>query len=65
MPLSEIRKDYIQDKYVIIAARRGKRPHEIDKKSLPANTCRFYHAQLDKEPYVMEVCGFQDSPFKR
>lgn len=26
---SEIRKDYIQDKYVIIAPRRGARPHEL------------------------------------
>jgi UDPglucose--hexose-1-phosphate uridylyltransferase len=25
----EIRKDYIQDKYVIIAPRRGKRPHDV------------------------------------
>jgi len=29
-PKSELRKDYIQDKYVIIAPRRGKRPHEIE-----------------------------------
>ncbi len=26
---SEIRKDYIQEKYVIIAPKRGKRPHEL------------------------------------
>ena len=25
---SEIRKDYIQEKYVIIAPKRGKRPHD-------------------------------------
>ena len=33
MPLksSELRKDYIQDKYVIIAPRRGKRPHDVAK----------------------------------
>ncbi|MFH1838123.1 MAG: galactose-1-phosphate uridylyltransferase [Candidatus Kuenenbacteria bacterium] len=31
---SEIRKDYIQDKYVIIAPRRNKRPHAIIK-SIP------------------------------
>jgi len=29
-PKSELRKDYIQDKYVIIAPRRGKRPHEVE-----------------------------------
>jgi len=33
MPLksSELRKDYIQEKYVIIAPRRGKRPHDVAK----------------------------------
>jgi UDPglucose--hexose-1-phosphate uridylyltransferase len=33
MPLktSELRKDYIQEKYVIIAPRRGKRPHDTVK----------------------------------
>ncbi|MEA3398711.1 MAG: galactose-1-phosphate uridylyltransferase [Patescibacteria group bacterium] len=28
---SEIRKDYIQEKYVIIAPKRGKRPHDVEK----------------------------------
>ncbi|PKL72165.1 galactose-1-phosphate uridylyltransferase [Candidatus Kuenenbacteria bacterium HGW-Kuenenbacteria-1] len=32
---SEIRKDYIQDKYVIIAPRRGKRPHDVAKPIAP------------------------------
>lgn len=27
---SELRKDYIQDKYVIIAPHRGKRPHDVE-----------------------------------
>ncbi|MDD2807246.1 MAG: galactose-1-phosphate uridylyltransferase [Patescibacteria group bacterium] len=31
MKKSELRKDYIQDKYVIIAPRRGRRPHDIEK----------------------------------
>lgn len=31
IPRSEIRKDYIQEKYVIIAPRRGKRPHDIER----------------------------------
>jgi len=31
MPKSEIRKDYIQEKYVIIAPKRGKRPHDTIK----------------------------------
>ncbi|MBI4653159.1 galactose-1-phosphate uridylyltransferase [Candidatus Kuenenbacteria bacterium] len=32
---SEIRKDYIQDKYVIIAPRRSQRPYEIAKSATP------------------------------
>ncbi len=28
---NEIRKDYIQEKYVLIAPRRGKRPHDVEK----------------------------------
>ncbi len=31
MPKSELRKDYIQEKYVIIAPKRGKRPHDIER----------------------------------
>ena len=27
---SELRKDYIQDKYVIIAPKRNKRPHDLE-----------------------------------
>ncbi len=39
---SEIRKDYIQEKYVIIAPKRGKRPHDVIKAKeyhKPLNTC--------------------------
>lgn len=40
---SEIRKDYIQEKYVIIAPRRGKRPHDFHKEIVePVNeSCVF------------------------
>lgn len=55
---SEIRKDYIQDKYVIIAPRRGTRPHEavssIPQKIVPP-PCRFCPEKLDQEEYVFEV----------
>lgn len=67
MPKSEIRKDYIQDKYVIIAPRRGRsgRPHEFRKAAPPkvkSKTCHFCPARLDKEPYpyVLEVGGKQE-----
>jgi len=54
---SEIRKDYIQDKYVIIAPRRGVRPHEKKEECAPTPTpapCRFCPEKLDLEPYVFE-----------
>ncbi len=41
---SEIRKDYIQEKYVIIAPKRGKRPHDVIKPKdyhKPLSTCVF------------------------
>lgn len=42
---SEIRKDYIQEKYVIIAPRRGERPYDISKEAAPrirkARVCAF------------------------
>ncbi len=50
--LPEIRKDYIQDKYVIIAPVRGKRPHNIErpeqKKPAKAKDCFFCPSKVDK-----------------
>lgn len=51
--LSEIRKDYIQDKYVIVAPRRAKRPHEVVARQAVA--CHLCPQELDKEPYILEV----------
>ena len=50
---SEIHKDYIQDKYVIIAPRRTKRPHEFAAGR--AAVCHLCPKQLDKEPYILEI----------
>jgi len=33
----EIRRDYIQEKYVIIAPKRGKRPHDVEKPQITKN----------------------------
>lgn len=55
---SEIRKDYIQDKYVIIAPRRGVRPHETKEECKPASVpapCHFCPEKLDLEIAVLEV----------
>lgn len=49
---SEIRKDYIQEKYVIIAPRRGKRPHDTPVASPAASPivkdCAFCPARSNK-----------------
>lgn len=48
---SEIRKDYIQEKYVIIAPMRGKRPHNIEVAKTAdgrEKTCVFCPAQVNK-----------------
>jgi len=48
----EIRKDYIQEKYVIIAPKRGKRPHDVERperiKPLIKKECIFCPSQINK-----------------
>ena len=48
----EIRKDYIQDKYVIIAPARNKRPQNLErpqqKKPAKTSNCIFCPNQVDK-----------------
>lgn len=59
---SEIRKDYIQEKYVIIAPKRGKRPHDVIKpKSYhkPLNTCVLCPESL-KETKALYQIGKDD-----
>lgn len=52
---SEIRKDYVQEKYVIIAPKRQSRPHDVgyedhvSKKNLHRN-CWLCPSQINKEP---------------
>ena len=53
MPRPEIRKDYIQEKYVIIAPKRGKRPHDTIKPKTyhkPLDTCVFCPESLKDTP---------------
>lgn len=58
---SEIRKDYIQDKYVIIAPRRGKRPHDVSQatksafQKAPQRPCPFCTDQLKNVPASLTV----------
>lgn len=56
---SEIRKDYIQEKYVIIAPRRSKRPHELERperiKPPKVSTCVFCPKKIDKQKAVFTL----------
>lgn len=58
---SEIRKDYIQEKYVIIAPRRGKRPHDtVQPQPLvlaQKADCVFCPDQIDKVSKVLLTVG--------
>ena len=52
MPKSEIRKDYIQEKYVIISPKRDLRPHDLERpervKAVPQANCVFCPVQVGK-----------------
>jgi len=56
---SEIRKDYIQEKYVIIAPRRGKRPHDVERperiKPPSTHKCVFCPKNVDKQKSVLTI----------
>lgn len=58
-PSAEIRKDYIQDKYVIIAPRRHKRPRDTKKDAKVTTTipskCVFCPENINKEPAELVV----------
>ncbi len=57
---SELRKDYVQDKYVIIAPRRSGRPHHVqarqpEPKSAALEFCPFCLGNALKERYIMTL----------
>ena len=56
---SQIRKDYIQEKYVIIAPRRGKRPQDVKRperlKPLPKGPCGFCPEKIEKRLIIEGV----------
>lgn len=61
MPLqgSELRKDYIQDKYVIIAPRREQRPHDVKNpplsKKQKETVCVFCPQKIDSAPALLTI----------
>lgn len=66
---SEIRKDYVQDKYVIISPRRGKRPHDTHAINFPdgakkspghPNECAFCPQALHKQK-ILQLVGEKDN----
>lgn len=66
---SELRKDYLEDKYVIIAPARGKRPHELvaaagsrqqaagSKQQAARWACHLCPGQIDRERPLLTVGG--------
>lgn len=56
---SEIRKDYIQEKYVIIAPKRGKRPHDLERpqglKAVKKKDCVFCPKRIGKIAKVLDT----------
>lgn len=59
---SEIRKDYIQNRYVIIAPQRAKRPHNLERPecALPPSAgrgCAFCSPKIDREKAVCTKGG--------
>lgn len=57
MPKSEIRKDYIQEKYVIIAPKRGHRPHDIERpqriQAITKANCVFCPEKIGKNNKIL------------
>ena len=57
MTKSEIRKDYIQEKYVIIAPKRGQRPDDVSHKeqqtTIPKASCVFCPARVDRDNKIL------------
>ncbi len=64
----EIRKDYIQEKYVIIAPRRGRRPHDLAVEHYesyrPHGTCVFCADQIKKQRSLYTLNGSKDWTIK-
>jgi len=56
---SEIRKDYIQEKYVIIAPRRGLRPHDVERPeriaAVKKTDCVFCPKNVDRIAAVLQT----------
>ena len=55
----EIRKDYIQEKYVIIAPRRGQRPHDVEvvSKIVTNKKCVFCPENVEKDLIIRKYDG--------
>ena len=67
MKKSEIRKDYIQDKYVIIAPMRNKRPHDIERqhiKKITREVCSFCPKNIDHQNTILTIGTEKDWQIK-
>lgn len=61
LPRAELRRDYVQDKYVIIAPRRGRRPHEVQEVTPAAaprpRACVFCPDHVAQLRQILTVAG--------
>ncbi len=59
MPQAEIRKDYVQEKYVIIAPSRRKRPHDLERpqrlEATKESDCDFCPQRVDEVNEVLQT----------
>ncbi|MDD5692867.1 MAG: galactose-1-phosphate uridylyltransferase [Patescibacteria group bacterium] len=61
MEKSEIRKDYFQEKYVIVAPKRAKRPHKVlIKEEDQVTLCHFCPDQIEKESIISKTSSHEN-----
>jgi UDPglucose--hexose-1-phosphate uridylyltransferase len=69
MPKSEIRKDYIQERYVIISPKRERRPHDVVRtlraEPIKQSICVFCPEKVDRENKVVATIKKTKDPAER
>ncbi|MBN1779281.1 MAG: galactose-1-phosphate uridylyltransferase [Candidatus Buchananbacteria bacterium] len=64
---SEFRKDYIHNRWVIIAPKRSRRPHDVEKtqrtKAVNKKDCVFCPGKIDKNNVVLETVTLGQKPW--
>ncbi|MEK7611809.1 MAG: DUF4921 family protein [Patescibacteria group bacterium] len=62
--LSELRQDLISGDWIVVAPKRGNRPHELEtkksRKRAPKSTCPFEHKQLETVKPILRIGDERD-----